>query len=105
VARSAAIFNLRCELVYEGGWRTRSYRTLAQTAGVSDFDARLLMNHALPGVNAGYITRHKLLEDHLRVQQHAISKAIMGLARAKLDQAPAMAAWLAPGAGCLNALN
>jgi integrase len=46
----------------------QSFRTLAQTAGVSEFDARLLMNHAIPGVNAGYITRQKLLEDHLRAQ-------------------------------------
>jgi hypothetical protein len=28
----------------------------------------LLMNHSLPGVNADYITRNKLLEDHLRKQ-------------------------------------
>lgn len=25
--------------------------------------------HSIPGVNAGYITRHKLLKDHLRAQQ------------------------------------
>jgi hypothetical protein len=42
----------------------QSFRTIATAAGVSEFDARLLMNHAVPGVNAGYITRHKLLEDH-----------------------------------------
>jgi hypothetical protein len=46
----------------------QSFRTLAQVAGVSKFDARLLMNHAIPGVNAGYITRAKILEDHLRSQ-------------------------------------
>ena len=34
------------------------------------------MNHAIPGVNAGYITRHKLLEDHLRSQQQSISSAV-----------------------------
>ena len=27
------------------------------------------MNHAIAGVNGGYITRHKLLEDQLRSQQ------------------------------------
>ena len=75
----------------------QSYRTLAQTAGVSDFDARLLMNHALPGVNAGYITRHKLLEDHLRGQQQAISKAIMAPTFASRDTV--VSSWLAPGAG------
>ena len=54
----------------------QTFRTLATPAGVSEFDARLLMNHAIPGVNAGYISRHKLLEDHLRTQQQAISNTI-----------------------------
>ena len=40
----------------------QSYRTLAQAAGVSELDVHLLMNHSLPGVNAGYITRDRLLE-------------------------------------------
>jgi hypothetical protein len=37
-------------------WRNdlrQSFRTIAATAGVSEFDAKLLMNHAIPGVNAG----------------------------------------------------
>ena len=51
----------------------QSYRTLAQAAGVSELDIHLLMNHSLPGVNAGYITRDKLLRDHLRKQQEQIS--------------------------------
>ena len=55
----------------------QSYRTLAQAAGVSEFDARLLMNHSIQGVNAGYITRHKLLDTHLRQQQTKISLLIM----------------------------
>ncbi|WP_341990554.1 integrase arm-type DNA-binding domain-containing protein [Azorhizobium sp. AG788] len=54
----------------------QTFRTLATSAGVSEFDARLLMNHAIPGVNAGYISRHKLLEHHLRTQQQAISDTI-----------------------------
>jgi integrase len=54
----------------------QSFRTIATAAGVSEFDAKLLMNHAIRGVNAGYITRHKLLEDHLRSQQQAISAAV-----------------------------
>jgi site-specific recombinase XerD len=54
----------------------QSFRTIATAAGVSEFDAKLLMNHAIPGVSAGYITRHKLLEDHLRRQQQAISSAV-----------------------------
>jgi hypothetical protein len=43
-------------------------RTVAQAAGIADLDIHLLMNHAVPGVNAGYITRSKLLSDHLRRQ-------------------------------------
>lgn len=54
----------------------QTFRTIATAAGVSEFDAKLLMNHAIHGVNAGYITRHKLLEDHLRSQQQAISSAV-----------------------------
>ena len=55
----------------------QSYRTLAQAAGVSELDIHLLMNHSLPGVNAGYITRDKLLRDHLRKQQERISAVVM----------------------------
>jgi hypothetical protein len=36
----------------------------------------LLMNHSLPGVNAGYITRAKLVGTHLRQAQQAISSTI-----------------------------
>lgn len=58
----------------------QSYRTLAQPAGVSELDVHLLMNHSLPGVNAGYITRHRLLENHLREQQDKISAVIVASA-------------------------
>ena len=75
----------------------QSFRTLAQTAGVSEFDARLLMNHAVPGVNAGYITRHKLLEDHLRQQQQAISRVLMERARTAPRRSQALQTWLASG--------
>jgi integrase len=54
----------------------QSYRTLAQAAGVSELDVHLLMNHSLPGVNAGYITRDKLLRDHLRKQQERVSAMV-----------------------------
>ena len=40
----------------------------------------LLMNHSLPGVNAGYITRSKLMRDHLRAQQEKLSRFILGAA-------------------------
>ena len=64
-------------VVEVGQQRRQSFRTIATAAGVSEFDAKLLMNHTIPGVNAGYITRHKLLEDHLRSQQQAISSAVL----------------------------
>lgn len=55
----------------------QSYRTLGQAAGISDVDMHLLMNHRLPGVNAGYITRDKLLSDHLRSAQQKLSDHIV----------------------------
>jgi hypothetical protein len=56
----------------------QSYRTLGQAAGISELDMHLLMNHALGGVNAGYITRQKLVADHLRQQQEKLSDYIVG---------------------------
>jgi integrase len=76
----------------------QSFRTIATAAGVSEFDAKLLMNHAIPGVNAGYITRHKLLEDHLRSQQQAISSAIFAALRGLLVENYAIREWLGRGA-------
>jgi len=63
----------------------QSYRTLGQAAGLSDVDMHLLMNHRLPGVNAGYITRDKLMSDHLRAAQQKLSHYIVsaGMAPAK----------------------
>jgi integrase len=70
----------------------QSYRTLAQAAGVSELDIHLLMNHSLPGVNAGYITRDRLLRDHLRQQQQRISELVVhGL---EVKRYPSLARWL-----------
>jgi integrase len=55
----------------------QTYRSVAQTTGVADLDIHLLMNHTVPGVNAGYINRSKLLSDHLRQQQEVISQRIV----------------------------
>jgi integrase len=72
----------------------QSYRTLAQAAGVSELDVHLLMNHSLPGVNAGYITRDRLLRDHLRQQQQRISQLVVqSCFNLKLDSS--VVAWLA----------
>lgn len=73
----------------------QSYRTLGQPAGVSELDVHLLTNHSLPGVNAGYITRHRLLEDHLRGQQERISSVVMAAAvRGKGDAVAKVTSWL-----------
>lgn len=69
-------------------WRNdlrQSYRTLAQAARVSELDIHLLMNHSLPGVNAGHITRDSVLRDHLRKQQEHISKIIDDSAKGKAE--------------------
>lgn len=73
----------------------QTYRTVATPAGVSELDARMLMNHSVPGVNAGYITRHKLLEDHLRAQQQAISTTIFTALGAAVTTNKNLSAWLA----------
>jgi hypothetical protein len=70
----------------------QSYRTLAQAAGVSELDVHLLMNHSLPGVNAGYITRDRLLRDHLRHQQQRISELVVHSVAVKRD--PSLVRWL-----------
>lgn len=70
----------------------QSYRTLAQAVGVSELDIHLLMNHSLPGVNAGYITRDRLLRDHLRQQQQRISALVVHSVTA--DRDPSLVRWL-----------
>lgn len=76
----------------------QTFRTIATAAGVSEIDAKLLMNHAIPGVNAGYITRHKLLEDHLRRQQQAISSAVFAALGTSLTEDQSLQNWLRHGA-------
>jgi hypothetical protein len=75
----------------------QSFRTIATAAGVSEFDAKLLMNHAIPGVNAGYITRHKLLDDHLRAQQQQISSAVFAVLAGATAERRELLDWLGRG--------
>jgi hypothetical protein len=89
----------RSELSKWGNDLRQTFRTIATAAGVSEIDAKLLMNHSIPGVNAGYITRHKLLEDHLRRQQQAISSAAIAALGATLAENGALQGWLGRGAG------
>jgi hypothetical protein len=50
------------------------------------------MNHSLPGVNAGYITRDRLLRDHLRQQQQRISGLVVQSVGVERD--PSLVLWL-----------
>lgn len=67
----------RTALSHWGNELRQTYRTLGQAAEISEIDMYLLMNHALPGVNPGYITRSKLMRDHLRAQQEKLSGFIL----------------------------
>ena len=82
----------RSDLSKWGNDLRQTYRNLAQVAGVGESDIHLLMNHALPGVNGGYLTRDRLTRNHLRAQQERISSiAIEQVEKAK---AGALLAWL-----------
>ncbi|RJT31974.1 DUF4102 domain-containing protein [Mesorhizobium waimense] len=73
----------RSDLSKWGNDLRQTFRTIAQAAGVAELDVHLLMNHSIPGVNAGYITRNKLLSDHLRHQQEAISRRMLQAGRSR----------------------
>ncbi|RIA46673.1 uncharacterized protein DUF4102 [Hephaestia caeni] len=76
----------------------QTYRTLATVAKVNGVDSKLLMNHAIPGVNEGYITREKILEDHLREQQQAITNIIFGAIHDLHAKSGPVRTWLRPRA-------
>lgn len=67
----------------------QSYRTLGQACGLSEIDMHLMMNHSIPGVNAGYITRAKLLGGHLLTAQEKLSRFIIDMGRARRRNEPA----------------
>jgi len=73
----------RTKLVKWGNDLRQTYRTVGQIAGIANLDMHLLMNHSVPGVNAGYITRSKLMTDHLRGQQERLSSLILSCAKSK----------------------
>lgn len=73
----------------------QTFRTMAQAAEIPDLDIHILMNHALPGVNAGYITRSALMEGHLRRQQARISDTILqAVQTGRGEQRDRALAWL-----------
>ena len=65
----------RRKLSHWGNDLRQTYRTIAQSVGISELDMHLLMNHSVPGVNAGYITRSKL-GAHLLAMQQQLSDAM-----------------------------
>jgi integrase len=60
----------------------QTFRTIGQAAEVPPLDIHILMNHSLPGVNAGYITVSGLMDGHLRRQQERISRAVLDAVKA-----------------------
>jgi integrase len=77
----------RSDLSKWGNDLRQTFRTIAQAAGVAELDVHLLMNHSIPGVNAGYITRNKLLSDHLCQQQETISCRMLEAGRSRQKEA------------------
>jgi integrase len=67
----------RATLSHWGGDLRQTYRTIGQAIGISELDVHLLMNHTLPGVSAGYITRAKLVPTSLRDAQERLSRSMI----------------------------
>lgn len=85
----------RSVLSHWGNDLRQTYRTLGQAAEISEVDMHLLMNHALPGVNPGYITRSKLMRDHLRAQQEKLSSFVLnGVAGRGRQSSADLSRWL-----------
>lgn len=59
-----------------------TYRTLAKRAGIDDIDARLLLDHTVPGIDGVYI-HSKALFDRLLAQQEKMSSYILSLTEQK----------------------
>lgn len=55
-----------------------TYRTIAQRVGIDKIDARLLLDHKVPGIDGVYI-HEKALFDRLLASQERMSVAILGL--------------------------
>ena len=83
----------------------QTFRTIATSANVPEFDAKLPMNHAIRGANAGHVTRHTVLEDHLRSQQQAISSDVFAALGTSVTKTPALRDWLGRGTSPRAALG
>jgi hypothetical protein len=67
----------RRRLSHWAGDLRQTFRTTAQMIGISDIDAKLLMNHAVAGASGGYITRDALVQTSLLLTQDKLSKALL----------------------------
>jgi site-specific recombinase XerD len=83
----------------------QSFRTIATAAGVADPVAMLLMNHAVPGVDGGYVNRHKLVEDYLRSQQQRITSTILQTLGDARAENPRILEWIGRGTARQTLLN
>lgn len=79
----------RADVAYWGNDLRQTYRTAGQPAEISEVDMHLLMNHSVPGVNGGYITRMKLLK-HLRGAQQGLSDFLLA---STVDSDPERKQW------------
>lgn len=70
----------------------QTYRNLGVVAGVDHLNMHLLMNHSLPGVNAGYITRSQLTGTILRKAQQSISDVV--ISEVSKDKTGTLIGWL-----------
>ena len=51
-----------------------TYKTHSLIAGIREIESHLLMNHAIGGSNAGYITREVTVDGHRRPAQQKITE-------------------------------
>jgi integrase len=77
----------RSTLAHWGNDLRQTYRTIGQAIGISPLDMHLLMNHSVPDINSGYITRSKLQAHLLGIQQQ-ISDFLLEVAARKPGQWP-----------------
>jgi integrase len=62
-----------------------TYRTVAQRVGIDKIDARLLLDHKVPGIDGVYI-HEKALFDRLVASQERMTKAILSLIKDKFTR-------------------
>lgn len=62
-----------------------TYRTVAQRAGIDKIDARLLLDHAVPGIDGVYI-HEKALFDRLLATQETMTSQLLSLCKAQVPE-------------------